>query len=74
MRGAGPHAHKKTDHASPPARLSTQPYVHLTWRGTQIIKEVFPKHLKEIIRVFSVLSSEELESFGKACKSVGKGV
>ena len=48
--------------------------VHLTWRGTQMIKEVFPKHLKEIIRVFSVLQMEDLDSFGKSCKSVGKGV
>ncbi|CAN0120056.1 unnamed protein product, partial [Phaeothamnion confervicola] len=28
--------------------------VHLTWRGTQMIKEIFPKHLKEVVKVFTV--------------------
>jgi MarR family 2-MHQ and catechol resistance regulon transcriptional repressor len=48
--------------------------VHLTWRGTQMIKELFPKHLKEVVRIFTVLTAEEMEGFGKACRRVGKGV
>ena len=48
--------------------------VHLTWRGVEMIKEIFPKHLKEVIKVFSVLPEDELESFGKSCRRVGKGV
>ena len=48
--------------------------VHLTWRGTQMIKELFPKHLKEIVRIFTVLDHEGLEDFGTACRRIGKGV
>ena len=48
--------------------------VHLTWRGTQMIKELFPKHLKEVVKVFTVLPPEELETMSKLCRRVGKGV
>ena len=47
--------------------------VHLTWRGTEVIKRIFPQHLKEIMQQFSVLSDEEQEQLGRICKKLGLG-
>lgn len=47
--------------------------VHLTWRGTEVIKRIFPQHLKEIMQQFSVLTDHEQEQLAKICKKLGLG-
>jgi len=47
--------------------------VHLTWRGTQRIQELFPLHLQDLVHSFEVLSSEELETLNDLLRKVGKG-
>lgn len=47
--------------------------VHLTWRGTQRIQELFPLHLQDLVNAFEVLSSEELETLNDLLRKVGKG-
>lgn len=47
--------------------------VHLTWRGTQRIQELFPEHLKDIVDCFKVLSSKELSQLNQLLRKVGKG-
>ncbi len=47
--------------------------VHLTWRGTQRIEELFPLHLQDLVRAFDVLSEEELETLNSLLRKVGKG-
>lgn len=47
--------------------------VHLTWRGTQRIQELFPLHLQDLVNAFEVLSSKELETLNDLLRKVGKG-
>lgn len=47
--------------------------VHLTWRGTELIKEIFPHHLEDIKQCFGVLSSDEVEQLNQLLRRVGKG-
>ena len=47
--------------------------VHLTWRGTQRIQELFPQHLEDICGCFKVLSSEEMAQLNDLLRKVGKG-
>ena len=47
--------------------------VHLTWRGTQRIQELFPLHLHDLVQAFDVLSSSELETLNDLLRKVGKG-
>jgi MarR family transcriptional regulator, 2-MHQ and catechol-resistance regulon repressor len=47
--------------------------VHLTWRGTQLIQEIFPQHLEDVRQCFGVLSYEELQQFDQLLRRVGKG-
>lgn len=38
--------------------------VHLTQKGDQLIREIFPRHMDTAQKLFSVLSPEELEMLG----------
>jgi MarR family 2-MHQ and catechol resistance regulon transcriptional repressor len=46
--------------------------VHLTWRGTELIKRVFPKHLAQLVEAVSVLTPPEQDVLGKLCRKLGK--
>ena len=45
--------------------------VHLTDEGEKLISDVFPKHVKNIVNEFSVLSPDELQHFSDMCKKIG---
>jgi MarR family 2-MHQ and catechol resistance regulon transcriptional repressor len=47
--------------------------VHLTWRGTQRIQELFPLHLQDLVQCFEVLSPKELEILNDLLRKIGKG-
>lgn len=47
--------------------------VHLTWRGTQRIQELFPQHLQDLVQTFEVLSPQELATLNDLLRKVGKG-
>lgn len=47
--------------------------IHLTWRGTQRIEELFPLHLQDLVQTFDVLSEDELEALNGLLRKVGKG-
>lgn len=47
--------------------------VHLTWRGTQRIQELFPQHLQDLVHTFEVLSPQELATLNDLLRKVGKG-
>lgn len=47
--------------------------VHLTWRGTQRIQELFPLHLQDLVQCFEVLSPDELETLNDLLRKVDKG-
>jgi len=47
--------------------------VHLTWRGTQRIQELFPLHLQDLVQAFDVLSQDEIETLNGLLRKVGKG-
>jgi len=47
--------------------------VHLTWRGTQKIQELFPEHLKDILAAFETFSMEELYQLNSLLRKVGHG-
>jgi MarR family 2-MHQ and catechol resistance regulon transcriptional repressor len=45
--------------------------VSLTPKGEKLIKELFPLHLEDIKKEFSVLNKKEIETFYKLCKKLG---
>jgi MarR family 2-MHQ and catechol resistance regulon transcriptional repressor len=47
--------------------------VKLTEAGEQLIRDIFPIHAKIAEQVFSVLSTNELETLGQLLKKLGKG-
>ena len=47
--------------------------VHLTWRGTQRIQELFPQHLQDLVHTFEVLSPQERATLNDLLRKVGKG-
>lgn len=47
--------------------------LHLTWRGTQVFEELFPRHLKDLGRVFRTLNDEDLQQLGELCRRLGTG-
>jgi MarR family 2-MHQ and catechol resistance regulon transcriptional repressor len=46
--------------------------VHLTEKGADLIREIFPRHVREIVDAMSILSLEEQEQLGRLCRRVGK--
>lgn len=49
-------------------------YISLTSEGMDLIKDVFPRHAREIYNRFKVLSKEEQETLGALCKKLGTGL
>lgn len=45
--------------------------VHLTEKGEEFIRSIFPEHLEAIMEEFSVLSSEEQDELARLCKKIG---
>lgn len=45
--------------------------VHLTKKGRALISDIFPKHVQNIVDVFSALEDEEIEELGCLCKKLG---
>ncbi len=45
--------------------------VHLTDKGNELIKELFPVHLEDIKKEFSVFTYKEIETFYRLCKKLG---
>lgn len=47
--------------------------VSLTKTGQELIGEIFPRHLKAIVKEMNVLTAEEQETLGTLCRKLGKG-
>lgn len=47
--------------------------VHLTWRGSQLIEELFPGHVQDVKEIFSSLTLEERRQLNQLLRKVGKG-
>ncbi len=45
--------------------------VHLTAKGEQFIRDIFPVHLEAIMGEFCVLTAEEQEELARLCKKIG---
>lgn len=46
--------------------------VRLTSGGKELVRTIFPRHLKEIVREFSVLSAEEQKELARLCRKLGR--
>ncbi|HSG32029.1 MAG TPA: MarR family transcriptional regulator, partial [Thermodesulfobacteriota bacterium] len=46
--------------------------IELTQKGTDIIKSIFPLHVKEIVKEFSILTETELSELRKLTRCLGK--
>jgi MarR family 2-MHQ and catechol resistance regulon transcriptional repressor len=46
--------------------------VSLTEAGRELIRQVFPKHLADIVEEMSILTPEEQEDLGRLCRILGK--
>lgn len=46
--------------------------IALTQKGTDIIKSIFPLHVKEIVKEFSILTETELSELRKLTRCLGK--
>lgn len=46
----------------------------LTKKGEQIIKKIFPNHVKNIVETFSILNKEEQVELSRLCKKLGLGL
>ena len=47
--------------------------LHLTEKGEELIRSVFPQHLAEITRLMNALTPEEQEQYAKLSKKLGMG-
>ena len=45
--------------------------INLTEKGTELISSIFPQHMDDIYRFFSVLSEKELTTLASFCKKIG---
>jgi MarR family transcriptional regulator, 2-MHQ and catechol-resistance regulon repressor len=50
-----------------------QIWIHLTANGRRLIEQVFPLHVKTIVKEFSGLDLKEQESLRKLCRKLGRG-
>ena len=48
--------------------------VSLTKKAEDLMKDYFPKHLREIVKVMSALSGPEQEQFANLCKKLGTSI
>jgi MarR family 2-MHQ and catechol resistance regulon transcriptional repressor len=49
-----------------------QMIVSLSEKGHQLIDELFPIHAQNILKLMSILSTDELDQLGQLCKMLGK--
>jgi MarR family 2-MHQ and catechol resistance regulon transcriptional repressor len=47
-------------------------HVCLTETGTQLIREIFPQHVTEIVQTMSILTATEQEELGRLCRRLGR--
>ena len=45
--------------------------IHLTAEGEDVISDLFPKHVQNIMATFDALEDEEIEKLGRLCKKLG---
>lgn len=45
--------------------------VKLTHKGQKLIDEIFPKHVKNIVKEFNILKIKEQEELGRLCRKIG---
>lgn len=45
--------------------------IHLTAEGEDLISDLFPKHVQNIVDTFEALEDEEIEELGRLCKKLG---
>ena len=45
--------------------------IHLTAEGEDVISDLFPKHVQNIMATFDALEDEEIEELGRLCKKLG---
>lgn len=45
--------------------------VKLTNKGEAHIREYFPRHLENVMEIYSILTPEETEELGRLCKKIG---
>lgn len=48
--------------------------IGLTEKGTNLISEIFPKHVKAIVKEMSVLTLQEQQTLRELCRKLGKGI
>jgi MarR family transcriptional regulator, 2-MHQ and catechol-resistance regulon repressor len=46
-------------------------YVSLETRGRELMRRIFPEHVKQIVAEMNVLSAAELRELGRLCKKLG---
>ena len=47
--------------------------VHLTDAGRRLMERIFPEHVADVVRVFSVLTAAEQEELRRLCRTLGTG-
>ncbi len=47
--------------------------VHLTDAGRRLMERIFPEHVANVVRVFSVLTAAEQEELRRLCRTLGTG-
>lgn len=45
--------------------------VSITARGTALMREVFPRHVEQMVRAFAVLTAEEQDELRRLCQKLG---
>jgi MarR family 2-MHQ and catechol resistance regulon transcriptional repressor len=45
--------------------------IHLTAEGEDVISDLFPKHVQNIMATFDALEDEEIDELGHLCKKLG---
>ncbi|MEF8817287.1 MAG: MarR family winged helix-turn-helix transcriptional regulator [Salinibacter sp.] len=45
--------------------------IHLTENGRQLIGDIFPEHVQQIVKALEALETDELETFSRLCKKLG---
>lgn len=46
--------------------------VHLTEEGHRLIREMFPHHVKAILKEMNILTASEQEDLGRLCRKLGR--
>lgn len=48
--------------------------IHLTEKGKELISEIFPDHVQNIVKEMNVLTQNEQQQLGNLLKKLGKGI